>query len=89
MVARGEIGFLISSITESEGVFGADKDSQTGAASELFLIVSWAIFLCTVIAPISVGLCVRQIQSKMASQEVDRQDEEFDDAWGIWGVKHS
>ena len=32
MVARGEIGFLISSIAESEGIFSADKDSQPSTA---------------------------------------------------------
>lgn len=88
MVARGEIGFLISSIAESEGIFSAGKDSRPSAASDLFLIVSWAIVLCTIIGPICVGLCVRQIQSKMASQGTDKQGEDFDNAWGIWGVEH-
>ncbi len=89
MVARGEIGFLISSIAESEGIFAADKDSQPSAASELFLIVTWAIVLCTVFGPICVGLCIRQMQSKMTSQGTDTTDEGFDDAWGIWGVKQT
>jgi hypothetical protein len=85
MVARGEIGFLISSIAESEGVFSGSKDSDPRAASELFLIVSWAIFICTIVGPIWVGLFVRKIQHKRVL-DADRHNE-HDDAWGIWGVK--
>lgn len=86
MVARGEIGFLISSIAESEGIFGANQDSESSPASDMFLIVSWAIVLCTIIGPFCVGLCVRRIQCRMASQGLEKQDEEGD-AWGIWGMK--
>ncbi|GAW23471.1 hypothetical protein ANO14919_130300 [Xylariales sp. No.14919] len=61
MVARGEIGFLISSTAESQGVFRrASEDASK--ASELFLIVTWAIFLCTILGPLCSGLLVRRIK---------------------------
>jgi hypothetical protein len=85
MVARGEIGFLISSIAESKGIFGA-QDSESSPGSDVFLIVSWAIVLCTVMGPICVGLCFWNIRRKTASQELERPDEE-NDVWGIWTVK--
>jgi hypothetical protein len=85
MVARGEIGFLISSIAESEGVFSGSKDLDSKPASDLFLIVSWATVTCTILGPICVGLFVRKVQHKRAAH-VERHNED-DDAWGIWGVK--
>lgn len=59
MVARGEIGFLIASLAFSNGVLklpGAD------AEGDLYLIVIWAITLCTVIGPISVGIVVKRLR---------------------------
>ena len=85
MVARGEIGFLISSIAESDGIYIGNQDSASGTASDLFLIVSWAIVVCTIIGPICVGLFVRKIQCKIASQGLESQSD--DDPWGIWTVK--
>jgi len=56
MVARGEIGFLISSLAESNGIF------STGGNDQIFLIVTWAIVLCTVVGPVGVGLLVRRVK---------------------------
>ena len=50
MVARGEIGYLIAAVADGNGVFDG---------SDLFLIVCWAVSLCTLIGPMSVGLLVR------------------------------
>jgi hypothetical protein len=61
MVARGEIGFLISALAESNGIFGAESDNS------IFLIVTWAIMLCTIIGPFSVGLLVTRVK-KMEAQ---------------------
>ncbi|KAI1815945.1 Sodium/hydrogen exchanger [Poronia punctata] len=61
MVARGEIGFLISSTAESEGIFHR-ADEQASKASELFLVISWAIFLCTILGPVCTGLIVQRIK---------------------------
>ncbi|CCF42607.1 sodium/hydrogen exchanger family protein [Colletotrichum higginsianum] len=61
MVARGEIGYLISALAESTGIFSGG----TGAPdqpSELFLMVTWAITLCTIIGPICVGLLVNRVK---------------------------
>ncbi|TQN64961.1 Na(+)/H(+)-K(+) antiporter GerN [Colletotrichum shisoi] len=61
MVARCEIGYLISALAESTGIFSGG----TGAPdqpSELFLMVTWAITLCTIIGPIGVGLLVNRVK---------------------------
>lgn len=84
MAARGEIGFLISSIAESKGVFSASTDNS-GQSSDIFLIVTWAIVLCTIIGPLAVGLLVRRV--KQLQQGVERQDRIVrSDALGVWGV---
>jgi hypothetical protein len=58
IVARGEIGFLISSIGQSRSIFtGPD------GGNELFLIVTWAIFLCTFAGPLGVGVLVRRVRA--------------------------
>ncbi|ORY31422.1 Sodium/hydrogen exchanger family-domain-containing protein [Naematelia encephala] len=50
MVARGEIGLLISQIAyhTSQPLFDEDE----------FLIVTWAIVICTIIGPVGVGLSI-------------------------------
>lgn len=85
MVARGEIGFLISSIAESKGVYRANDEPDSGTVSKLFLIVSWAIVLCTIIGPLCVGVFIRIIQQKVA-QRLEGQVERAD-RWGIWRAK--
>ncbi|KAJ6444086.1 sodium/hydrogen exchanger family protein [Purpureocillium lavendulum] len=59
MVARGEIGFLISAIAESQGVFGG---SNPDGGSDIFLVVTWAIVLCTILGPLGTGLLVRRVK---------------------------
>ncbi|KAI6083662.1 Sodium/hydrogen exchanger [Hypoxylon rubiginosum] len=85
MVARGEIGFLISAVAESNGVFRRPSDAADAAASGLFLIVTWAIVLCTVVGPISVGLLVRRVKKLEghAASVADRGR----DVLGVWGVQ--
>jgi hypothetical protein len=60
MVARGEIGFLISSLADSNGIFGTREDENKG--NDIFLIVIWAIGLCTFIGPVGVGFLVRRVK---------------------------
>jgi hypothetical protein len=84
MVARGEIGYLISAVAESSGMFGRES-RRADEPSDLFLVVTWAITLCTVIGPVSVGLLVRRVKmlesrSGRGSQEGRRE------VLGIWGV---
>ena len=76
MVARGEIGFLISSLAEAKGVFSPNGEPKEGSSSDVYIIVTWAIVLCTFLGPVSVGLLVRRIK-KLVS--LDKHP------LGIWG----
>ncbi|OTB01908.1 hypothetical protein M426DRAFT_74941 [Hypoxylon sp. CI-4A] len=80
MVARGEIGFLISAVAESNGVFRRSSDTD-GAASELFLVVTWAIVVCTIIGPICVGILVKRVRRLEGNSSRAR------DVLGVWGVE--
>ncbi|RSL73794.1 hypothetical protein CEP54_000060 [Fusarium duplospermum] len=81
MVARGEIGFLIAALAESKGVFGRPPNDEP---SELFLIVTWAISLCTVIGPICVGLLVNRVKQLEAGSRKSR-GEGNRNVLGAWG----
>jgi hypothetical protein len=84
MVARGEIGFLISSIAESNGIFSSTTNEATGA-SEIFLIITWAIVLCTVLGPLCVGLLVRRVKNLQAGAEKSGRNVRAD-VLGVWGI---
>ncbi|KAI0173442.1 hypothetical protein GGR52DRAFT_543101 [Hypoxylon sp. FL1284] len=91
MVARGEIGFLISAVAESHGVFGrpSNADSNENETSELFLIVTWAIVLCTIAGPVLVGLLVRRVK-KLEGRATRRGAADGGSAknvLGAWGVR--
>jgi Kef-type K+ transport system membrane component KefB len=83
MTARGEIGFLISAVAESGGVFKSASDS--GSESDMFLVVTWAIVLCTIVGPLGVGFCVRRVR---ALEEMKERMHEGSgrDVLGVWGV---
>ena len=83
MVARGEIGFLISSLAESTGVFSASSASGN-ESSEMFLVVTWAVLLCTVIGPVSVGIWVKRVKRLQSRERGLRTGRE--DPLGVWGV---
>lgn len=84
MTARGEIGFLISSIAESKKVFSSTQ-ANDGKSSEIFLIVTWAIMLCTIIGPLSLGLTVRRV--KQLQHGVQKQGRVIQkDVLGVWGL---
>lgn len=59
MISRGEIGFLISSVANANGLFDSGEEKEKEDAS-LFLIVTWAIVLCTFIGPLGVGWILRR-----------------------------
>ncbi|KAJ9157849.1 Cation/H+ exchanger [Pleurostoma richardsiae] len=89
MVPRGEIGFLISSVAQSNGIFGGE---QSPSESEIFLIVTWAIVLCTIVGPLCVGLLVRRVrmlETKAISRVVKGGDVPSRDVLGVWGVHPS
>ncbi|KAK4068412.1 uncharacterized protein Triagg1_7351 [Trichoderma aggressivum f. europaeum] len=84
MTARGEIGFLISSIAESNKIFSSSP-TDNGKSSEIFLIVTWAIMLCTILGPLSLGVTVRRV--KQLEQGVEKQGRLVQkDVLGVWGV---
>jgi Kef-type K+ transport system membrane component KefB len=76
MVARGEIGFLISALAEADGIFGEQPNGP------LFLIVTWAIMLCTIIGPIMVGIITRRLRGLKEA----RNGRERKDVLGVWGL---
>ncbi|OJD19030.1 hypothetical protein AJ78_00981 [Emergomyces pasteurianus Ep9510] len=90
IVARGEIGFLISSLGESRGVFSPVEASysasgiHTGgkhpaAASDIYLVITWAIMLCTAVGPVSVGTLVKRV--KRLQEEYKIRGEGGDDPY--------
>ena len=81
MVARGEIGFLISSLAESNGIFGT---TQGGESSDIFLVATWAILLCTIVGPISIGTMVNRVRRL---QKARVSDTAKPDPLGGWGVE--
>lgn len=78
MVARGEVGYLIASIAESQGIFS--NESSEGP-SEIYLVVIWAISLCTLIGPILVGTLVRRVKKLQQSR-----GNMGSDPLGVWGI---
>ncbi|EHK43734.1 hypothetical protein TRIATDRAFT_284500 [Trichoderma atroviride IMI 206040] len=84
MTARGEIGFLISSIAESKKIFASTR-ADDGKNSEIFLIVTWAIMLCTIIGPLSLGLLVRRVKKLQHGAEKDGRLVRKD-VLGVWGL---
>lgn len=70
MVSRGEIGLLIAQLartgTESNGV-SSESRSPGLLGDEAFLVAIWAILLCTLVGPISVGLVVRKWGSNVTA----------------------
>ena len=85
MMARGEIGFLIAALAESKGIFASrdETPAEVDGGSSIYLVVTWAVVLCTVIGPVSVGLLVRRVK------KLQRQRRELgggEDPLGIWAV---
>ena len=83
MTARGEIGFLISGVAESNGVFslGGSSDEE----SDIFLVVTWAIVICTILGPLGVGLCVRRVKT-LEERKNREQEGAGRDVLGEWAV---
>jgi len=85
MVARGEIGCLISSLAESTGIFSSGRDGS----SELFLVVTWAVLLCTIIGPLSIGVMVKRVRMLQQREREGGARAGKEDPLGIWGVASS
>ncbi|KAL6898812.1 Sodium/hydrogen exchanger [Trichoderma evansii] len=84
MTARGEIGFLISSVAESKRIFSSPQ-TDSGKNSDIFLIAAWAIMLCTIIGPLSLGLIVRRVKQLQHGAEKDGRLVRKD-VLGVWGL---
>jgi Kef-type K+ transport system membrane component KefB len=70
MIARGEIGFLIASLSQSSGTLSLrsnEGSSSESSGEAVFLVIVWAVVLCTIFGPVSVGILVRRLKSKGAS----------------------
>ncbi|KAF2823971.1 Sodium/hydrogen exchanger [Ophiobolus disseminans] len=85
MCARGEIGFLISGVAESNGIFSA-SGAVSNEPSDIFLVVTWAIVLCTIFGPLGVGLSVRRVK-KLQERKNSEQEGGGRDVLGVWGVE--
>jgi Kef-type K+ transport system membrane component KefB len=65
MISRGEIGFLIASLSQSSGTLTLRQRSGSGTISsgeEIFLVIVWAVVTCTIAGPIGVGIIVRRLR---------------------------
>lgn len=67
MVARGEIGYLIASLSQSSGTLllqHRDGTPVKESGEEIFLVIIWAVTLCTIAGPVSVGVLVRRLKAR-------------------------
>jgi len=65
MIARGEIGFLIASLSQSSGTLvlkNPDGADVRGSGEEIFLVIVWAVVSCTIAGPVGVGITVRMLR---------------------------
>ncbi|KAI9877487.1 MAG: hypothetical protein M1830_003784 [Pleopsidium flavum] len=67
MIARGEIGFLIASLSSSAGTLtvqpgGSNASDMAASSQSIYLVITWAVVLCTLIGPIGVGFMVRKLR---------------------------
>ena len=84
MTARGEIGFLIASLAETNGLFASsDSTKRSIGSSEIYLVVTWAIVLCTIIGPLGLGTLVKRVRRLQSERENNPGQA---DPLGIWGV---
>ncbi|KIX08733.1 uncharacterized protein Z518_03390 [Rhinocladiella mackenziei CBS 650.93] len=96
MVARGEIGFIISALATSNGIFtnqvssnsntgNGNEEKSTSISSDIYLIATWAILLCTVIGPLVLGFLAKRVK-KLQSERAQSRNAGTEDPLGIWGV---
>jgi hypothetical protein len=67
MIARGEIGFLIASLSQSSGTLTLqlpDRSDDSVSGEEVFLVIVWAVVLCTITGPLGVGIMVRRLKQR-------------------------
>ena len=88
MTARGEIGFLISALAESNHVFSQTSRAEASASgsteSQIFMVVTWAIMLCTISGPLGVGWLVRRLKRLEKQRDFTGGER---DVLGVWGIQ--
>lgn len=85
MMARGEIGILIAALAET-GIFVPQNDklaTREDNGSKIYLTEIWAIVICTVIGPASVGLFVRRVKKLLRQR---REHGGGEDPLAMWGM---
>jgi Kef-type K+ transport system membrane component KefB len=92
MVARGEIGFLISALAATNGIFTSHDPTTAGEessslTSDLYLIVTWAILLCTIVGPLSLGFLAKRVKRLQKGRNQVGGHGTMEDPLGIWGMK--
>lgn len=78
MVARGEVGYLIASLAQSQGMFSS---GSSGDISEIYLVIIWAISICTLVGPICVGTLVKRVKKLQ-----ETRGNSGPDPLGVWGI---
>jgi hypothetical protein len=81
MIARGEVGYLIASLAQSQGIFDDTSTTSRSGSSEIYLVIIWAISICTLIGPIAVGFLVRRVKRLQ-----DGRSDTSTDPLGVWGI---
>jgi hypothetical protein len=90
MVARGEIGFLIAALAATNGIFtnhNAATSETSSLTSELYLVVMWAILLCTIFGPLALGVLAKRVRRLQEDGARDSGQGNREDPLGIWGIK--
>jgi len=94
MVTRGEIGFLIASLSlssrtltfSSSNMSSPDVVSDGTLGEDLFLVLIWAVVLCTLVGPIVVGVVVKKIRRLVRANEVGGEEmSAVSRSLGVWG----
>ena len=72
MVARGEIGYLIASLAQSSGTLEMEPKGGGEAVQneDVFLVIIWAVTLCTIGGPVAVGSIVKGMKKKKDAAHV-------------------
>lgn len=89
MTARGEIGFLVSSLAQGNDIFFPSTQTHESKGTDdplIFLIVTWAILLCTITGPMLVGMLVKRVRKLEETAATDQQTNPKD-VLGGWGLQ--
>ncbi len=89
MIARGEMGLLIASLSFSAGTLNVQSAAspryeKIASNEELFLVIIWAVVLCTLLGPIGVGIVVRKLRHLDRESSNNPPNEVCDLTLGTW-----